>query len=286
MMKGLLLVNNITEAQWKKAMDAREEQLTAKQRDIYGGVEVLAGMGEFGSVDAKLIALSSLPDGFNQETMTNLLMNGYALAFGYDPREFWPVSQGSLGTGRETQVQAEKATAKGAGDFRLSFQERFQQELPPTLHFEFDERDDQGELLKAEVRQAQANVIDTMSKAGEKLGTAYLSSEEVRQLWAQEGLIPEEWTLEEEESKATDEEALRKRMLELPALRAAAERYSKESIVRYSVKYDPISNKREERETVLWSSGEEALAPRVWFFGDEIKITQRDIERVRASENS
>lgn len=269
MMKGLLLLHNITEEQWVTAMEARQDKMTALEREYYGGVQVLTDMGEF-PIDAKLVALSQLPAGFDQETMTNLLMYGYALCFGYDPREFWPVSQGSLGTGRETEAQSEKATTKGGGDFRLGFQERLQTELPDSIHFEFDERDDAGELAQAQVRQAKADLVQTMSELRETTG-AVLSNEEIRVLLAQEGLIPEEWTIEEEESTATDEEALRKRLLDLPSIRRACERYETEPIVRYTW---PAG-----KEIILWPSGSEALRPKVWYTGDNWKLTERDIQR-------
>lgn len=270
MMKGLLLLHNITEDQWTTAMEARKESLEALEREFYGGIQVLASEGGEFNPDAKLVALSQLPVGFNQETMTNVLMYGYALCFGYDPREFWPVSQGPLGTGKETEAQAEKATSKGGGDYRLSFQESFQREIPETLHFEFDERDDQGELLQAQVRQAKADVNKTLSELREDLG-GVLTVEELRQLLAQDGLIPEEWTLQEEDVTATDEESLRQRLLDMPAIRRACEQYENDPIVRYLWPQN--------RETVLWSSGSEALRPRVWYMGDSWKLTQRDIER-------
>lgn len=278
MMNGLLLLMGISEEQWDTAMDARKEGLSALEREYYGGVQVLASPANEFPIDAKLVALSELPDNFDQETMVNLLMYGYALCFGYDPREFWPVSQGSLGTGRETQVQAEKATSKGGGDWRLGFQEQFQQHLPDTIQFEFDERDDGGELLEAEMKQAKAEVINSMAEVRET-SEPVLDREEIRQLYAQAGLIPEEWTEQEEDITTTDEDEARS----LPAVRRACERYPDEPIIRYS--YRPVVGKNgeivaiRETEKVLYRAGREALQPRVWYAGDGWKLTQRDIER-------
>ena len=59
-------------------------------------VEVIAS-GGMEQADAKLVALSQLPTGFDREVFTDQLMYGYSLVFGFDPTEFWPVNAGALG---------------------------------------------------------------------------------------------------------------------------------------------------------------------------------------------
>ena len=266
-------MSNIDEDQWVTAMEARKDNLAALEREFYGGVQVLTQVGEF-PIDAKLIALSSLPDNFDQEVMVNLLMYGYALCFGYDPREFWPVSQGNLGTGRETEAQSEKATTKGQGDFVLSFQERLQGELPETVHFEFQERDTSGELLEAELDKTKADTLRILSAMREDLSPVY-TNEQIMQLAVEAGLAKEEWTLPEEDTVETDEGELRQRLLDNPNIRRACELYPDEPVVRYTVDWQ--KDAMIEREIVLWESGEEALKPKVWYVGDGWKLTEDDI---------
>lgn len=256
--RGLLLLHNITEAQWNTAMEARNARMSEKERQYYGGVEVLASDGGEYNPDAKLVALSQLPDGFDQKIMTDLLMYGYALCFGYDPREFWPVSGGALGTGRETEIQAEKATGKGGKDFAWSLLECLQEELPATVHFEFEERDERGELLDAQIKEAKAKVIEKLSALREQSG-AVLTNDQILQLLAQEQLIPQEWTITEEDVTATDDEQLRQRLLDNPKIRSACERYHNEPIVQYRWVSDG-----QPKERVLWGSGQEAVNPKVW----------------------
>jgi hypothetical protein len=136
----------------------------------------------------------------------DLTMYGYALCFGYDPREFWPVSGGSLGTGRETEVQHRKATGKGGMEFALSLAEGLGRELPPTLAFEFEQRDDEGELQNAAVQSAKLGVVAAAYQAGLMQGAPLLSREEARILLAEAGLIPPEWTQSEEDVTASDTE--------------------------------------------------------------------------------
>jgi hypothetical protein len=263
---GLLLLHGISQTQWDKAMAERTEELEAKEREYYAGVAVLATTGA-DQIEAKLVALSNLPEGFDMKMFTDLTMYGYALAFGYDPREFWPVSGGALGTARETETQHHKATGKGGMEFALSWQEKFQNELPETLQFEFEQRDDSGRLIKAQVDKAVVDAITAMS--------AYITPDEGRQLLSEAGIIPPEWTLELDDTEGTDTEdpddesedpnteapetpeatapATKKQWLENPYVYAACHRFPNEPIIRYTYV------KGREKVRTLFRTGERAI---------------------------
>lgn len=250
--RGLLLLHGITHDQWNDAMQTREESLNAYEREYYGGISVLASAG-VEEVQAQLVALSQLPKDFNTETWTNLLMYGYALIVGYDPREFWPVSSGSLGTATETETQHRKASSKGDLDFSLAHQEQLQRELPEALHFEYEQRDVGGEIADAQAAQAKAAVISEINKLVVN-GANVFSADEIRQLLARERIIPQEWTEQEEDVQATDRESELERMLTLPQVRRACEVFLAEPIVQYSF--------RSGATRVLWERGSEALRRR------------------------
>ena len=201
--KGLLLLQGISEEQWKTSLQARDEALNALDRRYYGGVQVLASAG-IDQIDAKLVALSQLPANFDAKAFVDSCMYTFALTFGYDPSEFWPVQFGSLGRGTETEVQHQKATGKGGVDFALSYQEQLQRELPPTLHWEFEQRDDNGELVQESVKQAKVKTITDLYTGGGNPAGGLISRDEGRQMAAEAGIIPEEWTLIEEDITTTD----------------------------------------------------------------------------------
>jgi len=195
-------------------------------------------------------------------------MFGYALAFGYDAREFWPVSGGALGTATETEVMAAKASGKGELDFCLKLQEQLSQNLPATLTFEFAQRDTGAELVDANLATAWATAINTMAAPSGMGLPPTLTNAEKRQLLAQQGLIPEEWTVEEEEVTATDTAAaegdtstpgearqLRERYLSLSRVQRAIEKFPDEPIIEYT---GPVG-----RERVLWQRGSDAIR-RYW----------------------
>lgn len=237
--RGLLLLKGISEDQWDQAMQAREERLDSLQRQYYGSVATLAASGAE-EIDAKLFALSQLPKDFNLREWVSLLMYGYALSYGYDAREFFPVDSGQLGSAKETEVQHRKASSKGDLDFSLAYQEQLQSRLPETLQFEFEQRDASGEHLDAVLALSKAAVITEANKWIIN-GQNVLSAEQILQMAAQAGVIPEEWTVLEEDVTATDtEEAqlrhLRQRAMELPRVQRALERFPAEPIVIYRSK--------------------------------------------------
>jgi len=298
--KGLLLLQGLTEGQWIDAMNARREDRTAAERQYYEGVYILA-TGNLGDIDAKLISLSNLPANFDLKEFTDLLMYGYALAFGYDPSEFWPVQFGSLGRGTESQTQHMKATGKGGLDFALGFQEQIALDLPESLSFQFDQRDDESELLQAEVSRAWIDAVVRGYEAGLAEGAPLFQREQALSLLAEHSIIPPEWSEIEEETIATDTEAaeteddaappannnlqaLRERALEDPQVREAIRLFPGEPIVRY---HYPTG-----RETLLWRRGLDAVAARgAWLVerqgdvlaeNEDVVITTEDVDRAMA----
>jgi hypothetical protein len=299
MPKGLLLLQGISQKQWEDALEYNDAQLTQREREFFRGVMTLGGEGD---VDGKLLSFSQLPRDFDLTEFVDVLMYAYALEAGYDPREFWPVSGGTLGTGRETEMQAVKASAKGELDFVLSWQDKFQRELPSSLHFEFEQRDDAGLQAEAEAIQAYSEAVNAMSESPVQ-GMETLTREERRFLYAQRGYILDDWTLPEEDVTTTDtddseaETRLRKqekeRLLSKGRVRLACERYKTEPIVRYRYPENVLD--------VLWWTGADALYPeRVYSIpsrtvarqsepevlyesdDDSVEITVEDVERAIA----
>lgn len=202
--KGILTINGgLTLDQWLRSLEESAADLKSLEREYYSGVQVL--VGELGAnISVELTPLSSLPDDFDQEQFANMIIYGYALAFGYDPREFWPVSGGSLGTGRETEEQHRKATSKGGLDFALGFQEKLQDELPETIEFEFEQRDVTGDIAEVDFKKKQLEIINEMYQSVNARQEILITQPEARQLLVDANLIPDNWTPEEEDVQVTD----------------------------------------------------------------------------------
>lgn len=184
--RGLLLLSGISQKQWQEAMTARKADLEANEMKYFSKVAVLASQAA--NVEAKLTALSQLPTNFDMREWMDILMYGYALCFGYDPSEFYPVQFGAIGRGTETEIQHEKATGKGRLDCVLSFQEQLQEQFPQTLEFLFDQRDEKGDLLHAQVNKAWADEAKVLLDAGA------ITPVEARVLLADQNVIPRAWS--------------------------------------------------------------------------------------------
>lgn len=268
--KGLLLLRNVSQRQWQQAMSSREAKLDSLERKYFGGVSVLAQMGP-NDIDAKLIALSELPENFDRQNFITLLMYLYSLVFGFPPDEFWPVQIGwLLGRNTEAELGLERATQKGDADFFLAFQDVFQRELPsygmdtPAVLFNFDERNDRGRVMAADVAHTWAKTVSLLYDAGLDNGAPLLEREQALRLLVDQGIVPAEYTDVEEETLATDTHSVRSRW------RKAKMRDARSSVgIRMHAKifpdkpiitYEWPTNKM----TILYENGLELLKPRVW----------------------
>lgn len=213
--RGLLLLQNIDEEMWRASMAGRKIELDAEMRERYGGLAVLAQMG-LDQIDAKIIALSSLPAEFDRREMIDLLMYLYALVFGFSPDEFWPVQGGSFGRGAEARLGVEQATRKGDMDFFSAFQEKLQAELPAIVLLEYEERDDRGRRIEADIAEVHARIAQTLYEAGQnglegslltkQQAISYLVSQDIK------GIEPE-WSDAIEDITAEDTDIVRVRRL-------------------------------------------------------------------------
>lgn len=257
MPEGLLLLQGIGETEWEDALNKRRENLTAKQQRWFGNIMVIAGSG-LETVSATLLNLSQLPANFDRQTFIEMCMYAYAGVVGYAPSEFWPVSAGALGRGREEEIGAVRATSKGGLDWALSFQDRFQQELPDSLQFEFEERDDLGRLQDAQVAAAWVDVVKKLYTRPTELDEPLLDWSEARSMLVDKQIVPPELTEREEDAKATDTddsalERTRQMALTSQEVLRAIEKYPREPVVRYT--WDGARGKTR----VLWERGEDAM---------------------------
>jgi len=262
--QGLLLLRNISQRQWNDSMTARAAKLKGDERKYFGGVAVLASLGP-NEIDAKLVALSELPKNFVRQDFITLLMYLYSLVFGFSPDEFWPVQIGwLLGRNTEAELGLERATQKGDADFFMAFQDRFQRELPsfgidsPSVLFTFDQRNDRGKLMAADVAFKMSRAVSLLYDTGLDLGVPLLTREQALRLLVDQGIVPAEYTDIEEETQADDTHAVRSRDTARANIGIAryAEYFPNEPIIMYEWPFD--------RATILWESGSEMLQPRQW----------------------
>jgi hypothetical protein len=118
---------------------------------------VIGGSSSMPEGDLKVIDLSSMPDGFDEETSITLGIATIALAFGIDARELFPsLSSGS--TKADALLQHLKQRGKGPGQILQDTEQLFNYKfLPAHLRFVFDFQDDAQDRQIAEIREIRAN---------------------------------------------------------------------------------------------------------------------------------
>ena len=117
---------------------------------------VIIGSSAMPEADFSLIDLSSLPDGFDEQTSITLGMATIALAFGVDARELFPAMQAGA-TRADALLAHIKQRGKAPGQIIQTTEQLFGTKfLPPHLRLEFDFQDDAQDRQQAEIRQIRA----------------------------------------------------------------------------------------------------------------------------------
>lgn len=118
---------------------------------------VLAGSASMPEAGIDKVELSSLPDGFEEETSVMLGMATIALAFGVDARELFPAMT-SGATRADAQLAHLKQRGKGPGQILQVVEQLFNfKYLPGNMRLVFDYQDDAQDRQKAEISKIRAD---------------------------------------------------------------------------------------------------------------------------------
>ena len=154
---ALLFVKGIRRGQVKAAVDKAMVGEAQKGRSLYTGPVILSSNDPGMPVDAKLIELAGLPDGFNEDTMFKWYIATLALAFGTDYSEFAPLPGGNLGSASQVESMSSKSRGKGPGLLVQLIEFMFNRfVLPKTTEFQFTATDPAAEEARVALAHARA----------------------------------------------------------------------------------------------------------------------------------
>jgi len=165
---GLLFVKGMSHNKIKTAVESAMVQEQQEGRTLYTGPAILASNDPGLPVDAKLIELAGLPDGFNEDIVYKWYIATLALAFGTDYSEFAPLPGGNLGTAAQVESMSAKSRGKGPGllvqliEYTMN---RFI--LPQTIEFQFTATDPAAEEARVELSHARARERALRINSGE-----------------------------------------------------------------------------------------------------------------------
>lgn len=190
---GVAAITGMTMPEVQAAFKLYEAKRQSKEQVTFKGVLWLASQtNPLNQIGVNLTSFASLPENFNKRETIELYVYTLALDFGTDVREFWPASQGPLGSGKEAEVQAQKAKGKGFGRMIASVERNLNWDvLPEGLEFAFDLKDSEDDLLRETLRE---KVVSNVRKLWEPTmsGDGIITTEEARR-WLVELEMAPDW---------------------------------------------------------------------------------------------
>lgn len=161
---GVMVFGNIAEEQVAIAI---EQMNTAKNTDVpgeWGRVIRLHSLHAEEKPTVDVITYTKPPESFNFEQYTNLDAREIALSLGIDVQDIWGELSGSgLGTGRQSEILAQKSRGKGLGRILKSLERMINRALPEDVEFTWKYEDPQEDLEQASILQTTASSVQILS---------------------------------------------------------------------------------------------------------------------------
>jgi len=206
---GLAIASGVTQKQLRQALVAADgEEIQEHGRLMFRNIPIIAALSPEHDASIEMIEFRSIPDGFDSEAEINLFVYILALSFGVDAREFWPATTTGA-TKADALVQAQKARGKGPGDMISQIERVLNWKvLPPRCEFKFDFQDDEEDRLQTEIRNEKIAGVRKMWEPSPVTLEGIITGEEARNLLVDDGILPEEFRIEDitEEETVTETE--------------------------------------------------------------------------------
>lgn len=209
----------------------------------------------------KFVGLSEIPDHFEPEEFVDRLLKGFSLAFGYNVAEFYETKDAGGRRLGEEVIQTENVTSKGEMAFALSVQEDIQRQLPPSLRFIYETRNDQGALIRAEIDKMHAETAAILYNMRNPPGSPnedepVFTPLQMTEWLASKGVVPVEWADTITDVETTNVERIKHEFRDWLHVRHAAKLFPSEPIVIYEYPSQTVR--------VLAQDGWEVLQPRLY----------------------
>ncbi len=184
---AIAVFNNINRKQFENALTLHGIQEDQKGNAVWRSVMPLFGIDPAHPATLDFISFREVWEGFEERTAWDIAAYSFAAAWRMDVREVWPASQGPLGSGKEAEVQHQKAKSKSTGLLFTSLERALNSHwtLPADVNFKFQIQDAEEEAQRIAIHKEYISNVKTMQDAG-----ATLSPEEVRYLLIQQKILP------------------------------------------------------------------------------------------------
>lgn len=149
----------------------------------YRGIPFLGKAGM--DIDAKIVDLASIGDGFDPETEKRDYVFCLALAYGVDAREFYPATTSGATKG-DASIQDMKTQDKGKGDIIETFESAWRDVFPDTLEIEYDNPNDERDKMHADINAVHVTYFMSLKS------TSIIDADEARAHLIAEGVLDPE----------------------------------------------------------------------------------------------
>lgn len=178
----------------ESAFKTSEEDSVRVGRQLFRGVSVIPVIGDT-PLNLTTLALAEIPDGFDMESERKDAYMVYANALGVPVQDIQPLSGQGLGTGTQSLVLAEAADGQGLATWRKWYEQTMNEiVLPTSTTFTFSTNDLRDKKAKAEVSSVRSATRAAQIASGE------ITIEESRQMAADDGDIPREFLVEDDQT--------------------------------------------------------------------------------------
>lgn len=185
--RGLVLLQGIDEANVQASLTQAQVLGDAAGRQRYNGPVMVGTVDPNAKIDAKVVDIAGMPDGFTEEQTIKDYITVLAMAFLTDYQEFAPLPGGNLGTSAQSETLHQKSKGKGAGLFRKLIARVMNGiVLPANVEFAWDETDLEADLQLAKVKRERAEERSIRVTSGE------ITPEVAAQLAVDAGDLPAE----------------------------------------------------------------------------------------------
>lgn len=161
---GLMLFDGLTRQRWSEIMATYQNDQSADQSPLWGRTMFVHNIDKENPLRVTSMPFAQTPEKFDWIQYTNLDVNAIALALGVDKQELWELTGGTLGSGAQSEILAQKAKGKGFADILNNLERMLNLLLPEGLHFEFKVEDAQQDLQQAQADKVVVDIATSMKQ--------------------------------------------------------------------------------------------------------------------------
>lgn len=177
---GMVLVRGTTEDKLERILNVYRKKMLSDAPDVFGRTVFVTSLNQDIPLEMTAFNFSTPPEKFDMKNYTDLDVNALALALGVDKQELWELGGGSLGSGAQSIILAQKARGKAFGDILVTIERCINLfVLPETCEFRFDFRDDEQDSVRSDIDAKYMGMASTMASMTSQEAPVF-SIEEIR----------------------------------------------------------------------------------------------------------